>query len=478
MTAARAVPRVSRWVAAAVLAFLTGKLATLLANLVLFPTVGRRTAGPVRPVRPGTALLVPVRDEAHRLAATLPGLLGSGVAEVVFLDDGSTDDTAGLIRRTAADLRAAGTLPAGTTVRVVTGAPRPPGWAGKTWACAQLADATDADVLVFCDADVELAPGALAVVLAEMGRQDADVFSVICRQRAGTWSERLLTPLITDVILCLFPFPLLRCAAPSAATAEGTLLVFRRAAYDGLGGFAAVRGEIVEDVAMARLTRRHGLRLGLVLGGDVVQTRMYTGYREIITGMGRGLAPVGRRPPVAGGRRCGCCTCWPTRRRSCSLRSRVEMGGCWVSRSGCWSRPRPGAGTGRRGAGGRRRRSRPCRWCPGRCAATDLERTAVRMSAVRPRRGCPASRPGRPGRPPVAVDRRLAGADRGGRRSRPVLAAALGTGHGRVHPGMEPFGAGRPGQFRSRGSLSQLSPYLSAGVVATTAPAHRGAVRR
>lgn len=281
-----------------VLGFLGLKLAVLLTNLWWFPTLihpARRLEGdptgqlPIADEGPIT-MLVPARNEAARLPHSLAGLLAAGADEVVFLDDQSTDGTSELIVNGSAS----GPSP---VVRVIAGSERPPGWMGKTWACAQLADQTSAELLVFCDADVDLAPGALAVVIAEMRRQDADVFSVICRQRAVSWGERLLTPLITDVVLCLFPFGLLRAPAPSAATAEGMLLIFRRAAYDRLGGFAAVRDEIVEDVAIARLARRRGLRLGLVLGGELVQCRMYTGYREVIDGLGRGLVPVvgGRR---------------------------------------------------------------------------------------------------------------------------------------------------------------------------------------
>lgn len=299
----RAISRVGRGVGILVLAFLGGKLAVLVANLWWFPTLAAPDGARHRKGNNDSAdqapitMLVPARDEAERLPGSLPGLLAAGASEVIFLDDLSTDGTSQTIE---AAVLARPTSPA---VRVVRGSARPEGWVGKTWPCEQLAALTDADLLVFCDADVELAPGALPVVLAEMQRQDADVFSVICRQRAVSWGERLLMPLITDVILCLFPFGLLRAPAPSAATAEGMLLVFRRAAYDKIGGFEAVRGEIVEDVAIARLTRRHGLRLGLVLGGDLVQTRMYAGYREIITGMGRGLAPVvgGRRWVVVAG---------------------------------------------------------------------------------------------------------------------------------------------------------------------------------
>jgi hypothetical protein len=269
--------------------FLSAKLTVLAANLWWFPTL--RPPGPDAPAGAGSAaLLIPLRDEADRIPETLAGMLAAGFGEVVLLDDGSTDGTAGTVTRLL------GEAPCGIRARLVTGRPRPAGWAGKTWACAQLADATDADVLVFCDADVRLAPGAAAAILAEMNRQQAQAFSVFPRQLTGTWSERLLVPLIVDVLLCLLPFGLLRAPVKGAATAHGALFAFRRDAYAAVGGFGAVRGEVVEDVALAKVVRGLGLRLGLALGGNTAQVRMYTNRREVVAGLSRGLRPM------AGGR--------------------------------------------------------------------------------------------------------------------------------------------------------------------------------
>lgn len=267
------------WLLRLVVGFLFVKLANLFVNVVTFPTLRPLRRRPV----PGVSLLVPVRDEADRLASTLPGLLGQTADEVIFLDDGSTDASAQLL---------ADAVAAQPSARVITGAELPAGWTGKTWACAQLADAATGDLLVFCDADVELAPEALDAVRVQMQRQRADVFSVFPRQRTGSFAEHLLVPLIDDVLLCLLPFPLLDAPAPSAATANGSLLALRRDAYDTLGGFRAVRREVVEDVAMARLTRRRGLKLGLALGGDLVQTRMYDGWTDLVTGLSRGIRPL------------------------------------------------------------------------------------------------------------------------------------------------------------------------------------------
>jgi glycosyltransferase involved in cell wall biosynthesis len=253
------------------------KLAGLVTNLVAFP---RLRAVPDRADRPRTSLLVPARDEAHRLPGTLAGLLAQPADEILVLDDGSTDATPDVVRAAArTDAR----------VRLVRGCERPIGWAGKTWACHRLAAAARGDLLVFCDADVTLAPGALAAGWARMAAERADVFSVFPRQRTGTLGERLLVPLVDEALLAFLPYPLLRAPVPAAAAANGQLLAFRRAGYESLGGHAAVAGAVVEDLALARLARRYGLRLRLALGADLVSARMYGGYADAVRGFGKSM---------------------------------------------------------------------------------------------------------------------------------------------------------------------------------------------
>jgi hypothetical protein len=226
------------------------------------------------------SLLVPARDEEGNLRRTLATLLAQPAREVLVLDDGSRDGTAEIITAATRD---------DPRLRLITGAALPDGWKGKNWACHQLAAAATGNPLVFCDADVSLAPGALAAVEAEMGRQRADVFSVFPRQQTGTLAERVLLPLIDDVLLTLLPYPLLDQPVPDAATANGQLLAFRRDAYDRLGGHASVRSSVVEDVRLARNARHSGLRLGLALGGECVQVRMYEGYAATVAGIAKSL---------------------------------------------------------------------------------------------------------------------------------------------------------------------------------------------
>ena len=273
----------------AVVLFLVARMCGLIVNCWWFPTLRptETTTSPGTRSAPRTALLIPMRNESARVSSTVPGFVGAGFDKVIILDDESTDRSGQMVH----DLLASTGTGAGAA-RLITGLPRPAGWVGKTWACAQLVAATDADILVFCDCDVTLQPGAAAAMLREMDRQRADVFSVLCRQQTGTWSERLLIPLITDVVLCFLPFGLLSAPVPAAAVASGALLALRRSTYDRIGGIEAFRGELVEDLAIARRCRRLGAKLGLALGGDLAQIRMYDSYRAVIAGMGRDLVPA------------------------------------------------------------------------------------------------------------------------------------------------------------------------------------------
>jgi hypothetical protein len=267
-------------VGALMAAFHLVKLAALVNNLSAFPTLRRND---VSPGRPRTSILVPARDEAARLPRTLPGFLAQPADEIIVLDDGSSDGTASVVTGFA-DPR----------LRMLTGTDLPPGWIGKNWACHQLAKAATGDLLVFCDADVTLREGALDAMWTQIRRQRADVFSTFPRQHTGTLGERLFVPLLDENLLTFLPHQLLDVPVPVAAVANGQVLAFRRVAYDAVGGHEAVAGKIVEDLALAQLSRRLGFKLGLALGGDLVDARMYDGYASAVRGMGKSLRAIHR----------------------------------------------------------------------------------------------------------------------------------------------------------------------------------------
>ncbi|RTR27525.1 glycosyltransferase [Deinococcus radiophilus] len=257
---------------AAAWGLLAYKLGTLLVNAVTFPRLSHTQP---HATLPDVSVLIPARDEARNLPQTLPGYLAQGAGEVLLLDDHSTDETAALAQ-------AAG-------VTVLQGQSLPSGWHGKPWACQQLAEAARGDLLVFTDADVTWEPGALAGALDYFRESGADLMTVWPQQDNRTLGERLLTPLVDDVLLTLLPWPVLNIPHRSASAANGQVMIFRRAAYDGLGGHAAVRAELLEDVMLARALKEAGGHVTLMLGGKHVRVRMYRSYAESAQGFSRNL---------------------------------------------------------------------------------------------------------------------------------------------------------------------------------------------
>jgi hypothetical protein len=253
-----------------------------------------RTPAPARQGAPSVSVLIPARDEAPRIGpcvrAALDGLSGLD-AEVLVLDDGSTDGTAEVVRVTAAgDER----------LRVLRGRPLAPGWLGKPHACQQLADAARGDVLVFLDADVRLAPGGLARTVALLDAAGLDLFSPYPRQEADGLLPRLVQPLLQWSWLTFLPLRLAEHSArPSLTAANGQLLACSAAAYRAAGGHAAVRDEVVEDVALARAFKRAGRRATVGDGTDVATCRMYASGTELVEGYTKSLAAAFGSPAGA-----------------------------------------------------------------------------------------------------------------------------------------------------------------------------------
>ena len=276
--------------------FLVGLLAPLavvaIVNLATAPRLHDVPLSPAR-WRPRVSVLVPARDEAENLGRLLPALRAAryGPMEVLVLDDGSADGTAALARGLE-----------GTGIRIVRGTEPPPHWTGKNWACQQLAELAGGEVLVFCDADVRPGPDAIGRTVAALESTGADLLTAFPRHERGAWFEEAVVPIVTKLpVAALLPLALVqRTRAVSMAVGNGQWLAWRREAYERVGGHAAVRSAVLEDVRLARAAKLRGLRLVPYVATRDLTVRMYRDRRETWDGFAKNLyLLVGGHPAPA-----------------------------------------------------------------------------------------------------------------------------------------------------------------------------------
>ena len=238
---------------------------------------------------PHVSVIIPARNEARNIERCLRSVLASRYPafDVIVVDDHSTDDTGERARTTAA---------ADARVRVLVPDPLPDGWFGKSWACASGAAASRGDLLLFIDADTELAPDLLVRLVNARATRDADLISVGGRQELGTFWERVVQPQVFTMLLFRYGSTERVSASkrPSDKIANGQCILVRREAYMAVGGHGAVRDKVAEDLMLAQTVFRSGRRVALVLGLDQLATRMYTSLGELIEGWRKNIYAAGR----------------------------------------------------------------------------------------------------------------------------------------------------------------------------------------
>ncbi|MBM3679146.1 MAG: glycosyltransferase [Actinobacteria bacterium] len=233
--------------------------------------LGPRDPAAPDPTRwPDVTALVPARNEAAMLPQTLPALAAQdypGRFRVVLVDDRSEDGTAEIARSLESD-----------RFVVVDGAALPSGWVGKVWALAQAAEqAGEAELLLLTDADILHGPASLRLLVADLLHRDLALTSRMAILRAETAPERLLIPAFVFFFACLYPMRRVGRGGRQAAAAGGCILL-RREALERAGGLAVIRGEIIDDVNLARAVSRHG---GVRLASSTGEQRSLRPYGSV-----------------------------------------------------------------------------------------------------------------------------------------------------------------------------------------------------
>lgn len=254
---------------------------------------------------PSVSVVVPARNEASNIVDCVRSIASSTYPdfEIVVVDDRSDDDTGALAR----------SVPTGNARRIVVldGQALPDDWLGKPWACHQGSEEARGDVLLFTDADTVHAPDLIERAVLGRRQEGADLFTVVGRQIMESFWEKVVQPHVFFLMLLRFP-DFERVARNDNwrdAIANGQFLLFPRASYDAIGGHTSVRDEVVEDLALAQVVKRAGLRLRIRSAEESLATRMYQSLGQLVEGWSKnmlmgGLQSVPRQlrlilPPVS-----------------------------------------------------------------------------------------------------------------------------------------------------------------------------------
>src|ERR1044071_9708504 len=232
---------------------------------------------------PLVSVLIPARNEAHRiLARTLRSVLAQTYEhlEVIAVNDRSTDDTESILRSVAeTDER----------LRIINGVEPPAGWLGKPFALQQALEASRGHWVLTLDADMVLEKEAVRTALGHALDGDYDVLTLMPHFETGSLWERAFTPAWLLTLLGGYPFAVLNNPKMKHAVAFGGFSLIRRQALTRIGDFAAVRADIVEDIRLAELLKSSGARYRIEHAPKLIRTRMQCSFREIWDFLSRGM---------------------------------------------------------------------------------------------------------------------------------------------------------------------------------------------
>jgi len=231
---------------------------------------------------PRLSVIVAARNESDCIETCIRSLFRQHYAnlEVVAVNDRSTDDTAQILDRLAVEFA--------DRLRVLHVTALPAGWFGKPHALTQGVQVATGSVICFTDADCEFQmPGALRTTVAELSRRNLDFLSVAAKYTMTSIRESVAVPCCSEALLTWLRPERVEDPAWPDAFANGAFILVRRAPFEQIGGWGAVRQQISEDLQLARLAKRSGLRVGVVQGDGFYQTRSYRNFRESWNGWSR-----------------------------------------------------------------------------------------------------------------------------------------------------------------------------------------------
>jgi GT2 family glycosyltransferase len=228
--------------------------------------------------------IVPARNEEFVIGACVESLAGqTQVGEILVINDQSTDQTAGVVRKEMEGI---------PKLRLLEVKELPPGWTGKNHAVSIGAREAKGEWLLFTDADAVHSGDSAAKALSIAAVENAMMVSFSPRQVMETLYEKALIPYVYCRLASKFSYAEVNDSRKPAAAANGQFLMIRRDVYEAVGGHASVAGEVLEDVALARRVKGAGYRIWFGSGTGVLHVRMYRSFAAMWSGWMKNLYPL------------------------------------------------------------------------------------------------------------------------------------------------------------------------------------------
>lgn len=216
-------------------------------------------------------VLIPARNEAEVIAATLQSIASQGRGiKVILVDDGSSDGTSD-VARTVANL----------DLTVLNAPSLPAGWSGKLWALEQGIQSVATPWTLLLDADIQLTPGMLAALMAQAINDDRQFISIMASLRMESFWEKLLMPAFIHFFKLLYPFRLANSGNPRFSAAAGGCILLESRLIREIGGFGAIRGSIIDDCSLAKQVKSLGARTWIGQSHGVVSLRCYPDLQSV-----------------------------------------------------------------------------------------------------------------------------------------------------------------------------------------------------
>ncbi len=216
-------------------------------------------------------VVIPARNEASVIAATLSALEKQGAGlQVILVDDDSDDATMAIARESGL-----------SGLRIISAQLLPSGWTGKLWAQQQGTEQVKTDLTLLLDADIELAPGMLKSLKCKLEGEKLHFVSLMAVLRLSSFWEKLLMPAFIHFFKMLYPFALANRPDHPMAAAAGGCILLQTEIIRHIGGMAAIRDAVIDDCTLAKKVKSAGYRIWVGLTHGVLSQRPYNSLADI-----------------------------------------------------------------------------------------------------------------------------------------------------------------------------------------------------